>query len=141
MTDFALDPRLVDDSYPITELPLCQLRLMDDARYAWLVLIPRCEGAVEVFDMSEEDQQQMWREASRVGQALKAHQGGDKLNVATLGNMVAQLHLHVIVRKKDDDAWPGPVWGQGQAAPYDKSSLATMRDTVLALVSGLKLDK
>ncbi|WP_016855267.1 HIT domain-containing protein [Halomonas smyrnensis] len=137
MTDVTLDPRLIEDTHPVTELPLCQLRLMDDTRYPWLVLIPRRTGAVEVFDMSEDDQQQLWREAGLLGRALKETLGGDKLNIATLGNMVPQLHLHLVLRREGDDAWPGPVWGQGQAEPYDLDGLAAMRDRLLAIVDGL----
>ncbi|QFT83632.1 HIT domain protein [Halomonas sp. THAF12] len=137
MTDVTLDPRLIEDTHPVTELPLCQLRLMDDTRYPWLVLIPRRTGAVEVFDMSEDDQQQLWREAGLLGRALKETLGGDKLNIATLGNMVPQLHLHLVLRREGDAAWPGPVWGQGQAEPYDLDGLAAMRDRLLAIVDGI----
>ncbi|WP_417328829.1 HIT domain-containing protein [Halomonas cupida] len=137
MPDFPLDPRLVADSYPLTELPLCQLRLMDDTRYLWLILIPRRAGISEVFELSVEDQHQMWREAAMIGKAVKAHRNGDKLNIASLGNMVPQLHLHVIVRHQGDAAWPGPVWGQGAAEPYDKEYLAEVRERVLSIVSGM----
>ncbi|XKE45884.1 HIT family protein [Halomonas organivorans] len=137
MPEFTPDPRLEADSYPITELPLCQLRLMNDARYPWLVLIPRRPGVVEVYDLAEHDQRQLWREATLLGQALKGNLGGDKLNIATLGNMVPQLHVHVILRRQEDAAWPGPVWGQGRAEAYDLDALADSRDRILALVEGL----
>ncbi|MFG6137818.1 HIT domain-containing protein [Halomonas sp. B23F22_10] len=137
MTDVTLDPRLIEDTHPVTELPLCQLRLMDDTRYPWLVLIPRRPGAVEVFDMSEDDQQQLWREAGLLGRALKETLGGDKLNIATLGNIVPQLHLHLVLRREGDAAWPGPVWGQGQAEPFGLDGLAAMRDRLLAIVDGI----
>jgi len=140
MEDVALDERLAQDSYPVTELPLCQLRLMDDARYPWLMLIPRRRGVSEVFELDEADQQQLWREASRVGQAFKAFLGADKLNVASLGNVVPQLHVHLVLRRQDDEAWPGPVWGQGEPRRYDLDELAAMRDRVLALVEGLDLE-
>ncbi|MFO7649413.1 HIT domain-containing protein [Halomonas sp. 3H] len=140
MADFETDARLVADTYPVTELPLCQLRLMNDTRYPWLVLVPRRHGASEVFDLDEDEQQQLWREGTAVGRVLKEVMGGDKLNIATLGNVVAQLHLHVIVRRQGDDAWPGPVWGQGEATPYDMDALAEMRDRLLAEVEGLELE-
>jgi diadenosine tetraphosphate (Ap4A) HIT family hydrolase len=140
MATFEPDPRLVEDSYPVTELPLCQLRLMDDARFPWLVLIPRRRAASELFDLSETDQQQLWREAIRVGEALKTLAQGDKLNVASLGNVVAQLHVHVVVRRHDDAAWPAPVWGHGEAQPYDWDALAAMRDHLLAQIEGLDLN-
>jgi len=139
MKEFETDPRLVNDSYPVTELPLCQLRLMDDARFPWLVLIPRQPGASEVFDLDARDQQQLWHEATAVGQAMLAALGGDKLNIASLGNVVAQLHVHVIVRRRNDAAWPAPVWGHGQADVYDPDRLAELRARILAEVERLNL--
>ncbi|MBB3184955.1 diadenosine tetraphosphate (Ap4A) HIT family hydrolase [Halomonas fontilapidosi] len=139
MTDFEPDARLVQDSYPVTELPLCQLRLMDDARFPWLVLIPRCLKASEVFELDASTQQQLWREATVVGRAMLEALGGDKLNIASLGNMVAQLHVHVIVRRREDAAWPAPVWGHGEAEAYNLDELADMRARILAEVEGLNL--
>lgn len=139
MTSIELDERLVQDSYPVTELPLCQLRLMDDARFPWLVLIPRRNAVSEIFDLNEEDQQQLWREATLIGKMLKTLVKGDKLNIASLGNVVAQLHVHVVVRRRDDAAWPAPVWGNGEPEPYDLDGLASMRDHLLAQIEALKL--
>lgn len=139
MSDFEPDARLVEDSYPVTELPLCQLRLMDDARFPWLVLIPRRLEVSEVFQLDAPNQQQLWREASAVGRAMLEALGGDKLNIASLGNVVAQLHVHVIVRRREDAAWPAPVWGHGQAEAYDLDRLADMRARILAEVEGLDL--
>lgn len=127
MSDFFLHPRLEADTLHVTDLPLCQVRLMNDARYAWLVLVPRRAAIREVYELSAEDQAQLWQEATALGKALMAAKQGDKLNLATLGNMVPQLHLHVIVRHQGDDAWPGPVWGQGSARPYDADQEAAMR--------------
>ncbi|MCE8013662.1 HIT domain-containing protein [Halomonas daqingensis] len=138
MSSVELDERLVRDSYPVAELPLCQLRLMDDTRFPWLILIPRREGVSEVFDLDEADQRQLWHEASEMGRMLKAMTRADKINVANLGNVVAQLHVHVVARRQADAAWPGPVWGQGQAQPYDLDELASMRDRLLAQLDGLK---
>ncbi|WP_280547706.1 HIT family protein [Halomonas sp. 11-S5] len=140
MSDFEPDARLVNDSYPVTELPLCQLRLMDDARFPWLVLIPRRLEVSEVFQLDASAQQQLWREASAIGRAMLEALGGDKLNIASLGNVVAQLHVHVIVRRREDAAWPAPVWGHGQAEAYDLDGLADMRARILAEVEGLDLD-
>ncbi|MCE9664561.1 HIT family protein [Halomonas sp. M5N1S17] len=139
MTVIELDERLVQDSYPVTELSLCQVRLMDDARFPWLVLIPRRSGVSEIFDLSEEDQQRLWYEATQVGRMLKALAKGDKLNIASLGNVVTQLHVHVVVRRRGDAAWPAPVWGHGEAEPYDLDGLASMRDHLLAQLEALKL--
>ncbi|MGM0537152.1 MAG: HIT domain-containing protein [Pseudomonadota bacterium] len=139
MPDFEPDARLVEDSYPLTELPLCQLRLMDDARFPWLLLIPRRTELSEVFELDAPTQQQLWREATRVGRAVLDALGGDKLNIATLGNVVPQLHVHVIVRRRQDAAWPAPVWGHGQAEAYDLDRLADLRARILAEVEGLDL--
>ncbi|MGM0694110.1 MAG: HIT domain-containing protein [Pseudomonadota bacterium] len=139
MPDFEPDARLVEDSYPLTELPLCQLRLMDDARFPWLLLIPRRTEVSEVFELDAPTQQQLWREATRVGRAVLDALGGDKLNIATLGNVVPQLHVHVIVRRRQDAAWPAPVWGHGQAEAYDLDRLADLRARILAEVEGLDL--
>ncbi|MDI4639139.1 MULTISPECIES: HIT domain-containing protein [Halomonadaceae] len=127
MSDFTLHPRLAADTLLITDLPLCQVRLMNDARYAWLVLVPRRDDIREVYELSAADQAQLWKEATALGKALMAAREGDKLNLATLGNMVPQLHLHVIVRHAGDAAWPGPVWGQGSALAYDANQEAAMR--------------
>lgn len=139
MPDFVPDARLVADSYPVTELPLCQLRLMDDARFPWLVLVPRRLEVSEVFELDPAAQQQLWREATAVGRAMLEALGGDKLNLASLGNVVAQLHVHVIVRRREDAAWPAPVWGHGQAEAYTLDRLAEMRARLLAEVEGLDL--
>lgn len=139
MTIVELDERLARDSYPITELPLCQLRLMDDARFPWLLLIPRRSGVSEIYELDETDQRQLWHEAAEVGHMLKTLAEGDKLNVASLGNMVSQLHVHLIARRRDDEAWPGPVWGHGEARPYDLDALAAMRDRLLAQLDALNL--
>ncbi|MFQ3789474.1 HIT domain-containing protein [Halomonas sp. A29] len=138
MAPVQLDERLVADSYPVTELPLCQLRLMDDTRFPWLILIPRRDAVSEVFDLDEADQRQLWHEAGEVGRMLKSLTQADKINVANLGNVVTQLHVHVVARRNGDVAWPGPVWGQGQRQPYDLNELASMRDHLLAQLDGLK---
>lgn len=139
MPNFEPDARLVADSYPVTELPLCQLRLMDDARFPWLILVPRRLEVSEVFELDARAQQQLWREATAVGRAMLVALGGDKLNIASLGNVVAQLHVHVVVRRREDAAWPAPVWGHGQAEAYDLDRLAEMRARLLAEVEGLDL--
>lgn len=140
MGDFEIDERLARDSLPVTELPLCQLRLMDDARYPWLVLIPRRSGISEVYQLEEQDQRQLWREATAIGHAMMAMFEGDKLNIASLGNVVAQLHVHVVVRRRDDDSWPAPVWGRGEARPYDLEAQGGMRERILAELENLMFD-
>jgi diadenosine tetraphosphate (Ap4A) HIT family hydrolase len=125
MSTFALDPRLAADSLPLSELPLSSLRLMNDARWPWLILVPRVAAARELLDLNESDQAQLLREINRCSQALHRRCTPYKLNIAALGNVVAQLHVHVIARYTDDAAWPAPVWGQGTASPYSPDTLAT----------------
>ncbi|GAB3785652.1 HIT domain-containing protein [Dyella agri] len=120
---FALDPRLQADTRHVAMLPLCELRLMDDARYPWLILVPRRAGKAEIADLSEEEQRALWQEANQAAAALRAVAPCDKLNLGALGNIVRQLHLHVVARTEGDAAWPGPVWGSGAAAPYAAEAL------------------
>ena len=121
---FTLDPRLAADSRHVAMLPLCELRLMDDTRFPWLLLVPRRAGLAEVTDLTGDEQQQLWREANQASAALRAVAPCDKLNLGALGNIVRQLHLHVVARIEGDAAWPGPVWGSGRAVPYDAEALA-----------------
>ena len=120
---FELDPRLAADTFLVGQTPLSQVLLMNDARYPWLILVPRRGDTTEPFELSEADQAQLWRESMRLGQAMKAHFAADKINIAALGNQVAQLHVHHIARFRTDYAWPGPVWGVGSAVPYSDAAL------------------
>jgi diadenosine tetraphosphate (Ap4A) HIT family hydrolase len=110
---FVLDPRLAADSLMLAEGPLSQLRLMDDARFAWLVLVPRVHGAIEWIDLDGAGQRLLLAEVNRAGRLLRATGPCAKLNIGALGNIVRQLHVHVVARTEDDAAWPGPVWGSG----------------------------
>lgn len=121
---FALDERLRADSMPLLELPLCAVRLMNDARYAWLLLVPRRAGLVEVTDLDPAAQAMLWRECALAAAALRSVAPCDKLNLGALGNIVRQLHVHVVARRVGDAAWPGPVWGAGRAEPYAEAPLA-----------------
>lgn len=121
MTEFTLDTRLANDTLRVGDLPLCQVRLMDDAHYPWLILVPRRPGIEEIYQLSEADQQQLLRESSRVARLLGELFSPDKLNIAAIGNMVRQLHVHHVVRYRDDASWPGPVWG---AVPVQKRAAA-----------------
>lgn len=115
---FSLDSRLVADSLYVGDLPLCQLRLMNDQRFYWLLLIPRVATITEVMDLTTQQFDQLWQEVRQLSELIKPWQQADKINIATLGNQVAQLHVHVIARCTNDAAWPAPVWGQGTAQPY-----------------------
>lgn len=124
---FALHPRLAADTIHLGDFPLCRCLLMNDSQYPWLILVPRIPELREVHELSEADQQQLLRESSwvsrRIAEALRA----DKMNVANLGNVVAQLHWHVIARFSGDAAWPAPVWGKTPAVPYgDEELLETL---------------
>ena len=120
---FELDPRLAADTFLVGETPLNQVLLMNDARYPWLILVPQRSDITEPFELSEADQAKLWQESMRLGQAMQAHFAADKINIAALGNQVAQLHVHHIARFHADDAWPGPVWGVGSAVPYSDAAL------------------
>ena len=120
---FTLDPRLQADTRPVASLALCDVLLMNDARFPWLVLVPRRAGMVEICDLSPDEQAVLWQEANHVSQVLRSIAPFDKLNLGALGNIVRQLHIHVVGRREGDAAWPGPVWGFGRAEPYASQSL------------------
>ncbi|MBU6198859.1 MAG: HIT family protein [Xanthomonadaceae bacterium] len=124
-TDFGLDPRLAGDTHAIGDLELSRLLLMDDARFPWLILVPRRVGLRDLIDLDGRDQQRLLAEIDRCARALRVLETPDKLNIAMLGNVVAQLHVHVIARHASDAAWPRPVWGFGEREPYARDALAT----------------
>jgi diadenosine tetraphosphate (Ap4A) HIT family hydrolase len=108
---WSLNSRLKEDTIDIGDLPLCRVLVIKDAHYPWLLLVPRRHGASEIIDLDEVEQAQLMTEISRVARALKDVTSCDKLNIAALGNLVPQLHVHVIARRSGDVAWPRPVWG------------------------------
>lgn len=124
---FVLDARLAQDTLTIGDFPLCRLLLMNDANYPWFILVPRREEVSELFQLDVGDQQMLWREATALAEIVKDTFGADKMNVATLGNVVSQLHVHVIARRKDDASWPSPVWGRLPAKPYSDEQVAEIR--------------
>jgi diadenosine tetraphosphate (Ap4A) HIT family hydrolase len=134
---FALDTRLAADTLPVGDLPLCRVLLMRDRRYAWLVLVPKREGLVEVADLSAEERAVLWQEVDTAAEALRAVAPCDKLNLGALGNIVRQLHVHVVARVEGDAAWPGPVWGHGAAEPYTEGE-AERRVAALRAALGLQ---
>jgi diadenosine tetraphosphate (Ap4A) HIT family hydrolase len=137
MTDFALDPRLAADTVPVVDLPLSSLLMMPDGNYPWLILVPRRPGAVEILDLEPSDRAALWDEVERVAAALRAVAGADKLNVAALGNVVSQLHVHVVARFHGDPAWPAPVWGKVPAAPLDDARAAMLIDALRARLAAV----
>lgn len=121
---FVLDPRLMHDTLPVGDFPLCRLLLSNDSNYPWFILVPRRADISEVFELSESEQAQLWKETSQLAQILSELFSADKMNVAALGNVVKQLHMHVIVRHVGDAAWPAPVWGKMAASPYSAGEVA-----------------
>ena len=115
---FSLDPRLQQDTLAVGDFPLCRLLLMNDAQFPWLILVPRRADVSEVFDLDAADQLALWQETTALATVLKDGFAADKMNVATLGNMVSQLHMHVIVRRREDAVWPAPVWGRHLTGHY-----------------------
>ena len=126
-TAFELDPRLAADSHFVADGPLSQLRLIDDARYDWLVLVPRVAGAQEWLDLADADAAMLLGEVRAAGGLLRTRAACEKLNVGALGNIVRQLHVHVLARNTGDAAWPGPVWG---ASPLLRRDEATRVEVV-----------
>nr|WP_298130475.1 HIT family protein [uncultured Pseudoxanthomonas sp.] len=124
MTDFLLDPRLAADSTFIADGPLSQVRRMDDTRYPWLVLVPRVNGVSEWLDLDGGQQRLLLAEINQAGQLIRAQPGVEKLNIGALGNIVRQLHVHLVGRHDGDAAWPGPVWGHGHVVRHAPDHLA-----------------
>jgi diadenosine tetraphosphate (Ap4A) HIT family hydrolase len=120
---WSLHPQLTKDTIDIGDLPLSRVLVIKDANYPWLLLVPRREGAIEIIDLDEVAQAQLMTEISRVSRAVKEITKCDKLNVAALGNMVPQLHVHVIARRTSDVAWPRPVWGVAEPLAHDAAEV------------------
>ncbi len=120
---FELHPQLAKDCVVVENFPLSQVLLLNDSHYPWLILVPRRENAREIFQLTVEDQGQLLIESSHVAETMAEYFNADKMNVAALGNMVPQLHVHHIVRYKNDVAWPKPVWGAVPATPFSAEKL------------------
>lgn len=121
---FELDYRLQSDCVDVGTLMLNRILLMKDANYPWLILVPQREGISEIYQLDEDDQEQLIWESTFVAERLMAAFDGDKMNIAALGNVVPQLHIHHVLRKKTDPAWPNPVWGAVPPKAYTKAGLA-----------------
>ena len=115
---FELAPELKRDCIELADWPLCKVLLMNDSQYPWFILVPRIDNVKEIIDLSESQQQLFWSESAKLSRVLNDVFRPDKLNVAALGNMVPQLHIHHIARFKNDVAWPKPVWGLFPSVPY-----------------------
>jgi diadenosine tetraphosphate (Ap4A) HIT family hydrolase len=130
--DFVLHERLAADTITLADWPLCRVLLMNDASYPWLILVPRRSGLTEIHELAADDRSSLIEEIARAGRALTSGFTPDKINVGALGNMVPQLHIHVIARFRSDPAWPGPVWGKQPPVPYESAALQERIDTLKA---------
>ena len=131
---FTLHPQLQADCIPLGRFPLCQLLLLNDANYPWFILVPEREDISEIYQLAAEDQQQLLRESSHLAQQLADHFKADKMNIAALGNVVPQLHLHHIVRYRHDPAWPAPVWGKIPPRFYNAAAVAALRQPLVDIL-------
>ena len=138
--EFSLHPQLANDCIVIGHFKLCQVLLMNDVQYPWFILVPQREGIQEIYQLSTDDQQQLWQESAIFAAAIQHLFNADKLNIAALGNMVPQLHLHHIVRYKSDVAWPKPIWGFKPAKSYDEQEISNIVTKLQsAAIEGLSL--
>ncbi|WP_223218140.1 HIT family protein [Rhizobium wenxiniae] len=122
MSTFELDPRLARDTELVENLGLCQLRIMKDSRWPWFMLVPQRDGMSELFELTPLDQALLTFETNMVAAALKKATGAEKINVAAIGNIVRQLHVHIVARFDGDPNWPGPIWGYGQTEAYQDTA-------------------
>ncbi len=129
---FQLHPRLQADSLAITELQLCELRLLNDSQYPWFILVPKRPDITEIYQLSETDQQLLQQESSLIAKTMAELFKADKMNIAAIGNMVPQLHIHHIARYKTDIAWPAPVWGKFDAVTYSEQQYTKISSQILA---------
>lgn len=136
MSVFKLHPQLAQDTHWVLDLPLCQVLLMNDSRYPWLILVPRCSGVREIYALDADERQQLWTESDLASRALQALFQPDKLNIAALGNVVEQLHVHHIARFRTDAAWPAPVWGKFPPEPYGAAAAQQRCEQLRDYLSG-----
>ncbi len=120
---FTLHPRLAADTIELGRFGVSNLYLMNDSRYCWLILVPAIENLTELHELNEHDYKEVMQTVRSLSKFLKSEYSADKINVGALGNLVPQLHIHIIARKTTDEAWPGPVWGHGEAVKYDNKLL------------------
>ena len=133
MSEFAVDPVIQKLTYQLADWPLCRVFLYNDSRYQWGLLVPRRPGAIEMCDLVPEDQAKLMAEIVKLSGLIRGLPGVEKLNVGNLGNMVPQLHVHVIGRRKGDPAWPGPVWGHSDPKPWPVAADAPLSRAVDSL--------
>ena len=137
MTSFSLHPTLARDTVLVFKLPLCRVLLVKDYRFPWLILVPEREFVREIYELSPADRVELVEEIAQASEVLRQLFQPDKLNVGALGNVVPQLHVHVVARFATDPAWPGPVWGSGAAEPYADAELEEIRGRLAATLVGV----
>ncbi len=133
--EFSLHSQLAKDCFELAELPLCKLLLCNDSAYPWFILVPKVNDITDIYQLDWQQQQQLLNESSLLSELLMQVFSGDKMNVAALGNVVEQLHVHHIVRYKKDASWPKPIWGQQPLTPYTDEELAELKAKLLPQLS------
>jgi diadenosine tetraphosphate (Ap4A) HIT family hydrolase len=141
MTVFALDPRLAADTVTLGDTSLSRVLLMNDARFPWLILVPRRSNLAEIVDLPPSDRVALTEEVAFVSEALLQRPSVEKINVGALGNIVRQLHVHIVGRSAADQAWPGPVWGFGARQSYDASALENASQEFIAALGHILIDQ
>jgi len=136
---FALHPALKKDCIELGQLKLCRVLLMNDSQFPWLILVPERENISEIYQLSAADQQLLMHESSYIAEQLAALYHADKMNIAALGNMVPQLHIHHVVRYKIDKAWPAPIWGKFDAQAYTAKDLKNTLDLLKELINSSRI--
>lgn len=135
---FELHPTLAAGSVAVTRLSLCELRLINDRRFIWLILVPQRPRLTELHQLSESEQQQLLAASGQVSRLIEGYFAVDKLNVGALGNVVPQLHWHIVGRRRDDPCWPGPVWGCASGEPYPSGELERV---IATLLEGIEVER
>ena len=131
---FQLDKRLESDAFWVGDMPLCKVLLMNVANFPWIILVPKVSDKSEIFDLNQSDLEKYHRETNYLLQSMSKLYMADKMNIASLGNLVSQLHTHIIVRYKKDDAWPNPVWSYPDVIPYKTNKYQMEIDKIKKLV-------
>jgi len=139
MEKFTLHERLKSDTIFVHDLPLCRVLLMNDSNYPWFILVPKRDGATEMFELIKEDRIQLEIEVSAIARAIKTNFCAKKINIATLGNIVPQLHIHIVARFENDPSWPKPVWGNPDLVQYKNNELEALIESSSAIFKELGL--
>ena len=137
MTNFTLNPLIASTSLFIRQCGLCELRMVNDTRYCWLLLIPQLPDIYELSDLTKSQRHEMMDYASQIADIIQEKTKADKMNIATIGNIVPAMHLHIIARHEGDMAWPNPIWGNGAPIPYDADALTARQGEITGWLNSL----